>query len=440
MDQVVGAAPLGRTNLQAWALAALLLFVDAFDFAALPVGSPAILESFGLRKEVMGLIFSAGSIGIVIGSVVFGHFADRLGRRRVAILGTLLFSISTLATAFAGSATQLIVGRLLTGVGVGGVTPTAITYLTEWAPAKRRASFVTAALMGYPLGDATLAILGKQLIPQWGWQIVFILPGAIGLVLCVIMILALRESLLYLALNRPDAPELRQRLQQLAPTLNIGAHTKIFAERTVQVRNGPFSRLMAGELRLITPLLWIGYLLESLAFGSFNSWFQVTLINMGISKGDAALALSISGGTRVLMILLLALVLDKAGYRVGVALAASAALAFCSMALGLGGPALLMAAAVTALVAGLTLHSAFNGTVGGFYPTPIRSRGVALATAWGRFGQIIGPPIFGFAMNHIGTPQIFGGACAVYLLLVAVCLILFVLDRTRPAHPEPEHP
>jgi len=434
VDEVVGGAKLGPVNLQAWVLAALMLFVDAFDFAALPVGSPAILESFSLPKETLGLIFSAGSVGIVVGSVVFGYFADRLGRRKVAILGTLLFSVSTLATAFADSATHLMIGRLLTGIGVGGVTPTAITYLTEWAPAKRRSAFVTAALMGYPLGDATLAIVGKELIPHWGWQIVFVVPGVIGIVLCVIMFLALRESLLYLAVKRPNAPELRQRLRQLSPTLNIDAHTRILAEHSAPTRRGPLSMLLAGELRLITPLLWAGYLLESLAFGSFNSWFQLTLISLGLSRDDAALALSISGGTRVLMILLLAAILDRAGYRVGVALAATAALAFFIMGTGVGGTTMLMAAAVAALVAGLTLHSAFNGTVGSFYPTPIRSRGVALATAWGRFGQIIGPSIVGLAMNHISTPRIFGGAFVLYLLLVAICLVLFLLDRKSRAN------
>ena len=426
VDDVVGSARLSVANLQPWLLASLMLFIDSFDFAAATVGGPSIRKAFALRNEVMGLIFSAGFLGILIGGIAFAYAADRIGRRRVAISASLIFSTASLAAAFVKSPELMMACRLVTGFGVGGVTVTAIAYLTEWAPRKQRAAFVTTGLMAYGLGSTALALIGKQMIPHWGWPIVFIVPGVFGLVLSAILALWMRESLLFLANKNPESVKLRAYLSQLDPGVKIEPRTAILGRETAAVPKVGISQLFAGKMKFITPLLWLGYFLETLVYASLSSWLQIVLIDLGRPQSDAALALSYYGGLHVLMVLALAMILDKASYLAGVALAAIAAGAFAIIAMGLAKqPALLIAAMVVGATAGVTIHSVFNGTVGMFYPTSTRSRGIAFATSWGRIGQIAGPPLFGLLMGIVGIPHLMGLVVAMYALIAAISLLLF---------------
>ena len=132
---------LGRFQWLTLILGCLILFVDGLDFSAANVGAPAILRALNAQKSAMGIVFGAGFVGILVGSLIFGYIGDRFGRKTGAILGVLAYSVPALLTVFATSLDQLATYRFLSGLGIGGVVPNVIALLTETAPKRYRNQF-----------------------------------------------------------------------------------------------------------------------------------------------------------------------------------------------------------------------------------------------------------------------------------------------------------
>src|SRR5215831_6754258 len=174
---------LGAFQLQILFLGVLILFVDGLDFSASNVGAPAIARAFNVDRSAMSVVLSSGFFGILVGSFAFGYLGDKIGRRWGAILGVLAYSVPGLFSVFTHSLNELAALRFLTGLGMGGVVPNVIAFLTETAPKPYRVTFVMLGYVGYSLGNAAIAQVAAWFIPDYGWSIVFEVAGAVGLVL-----------------------------------------------------------------------------------------------------------------------------------------------------------------------------------------------------------------------------------------------------------------
>ncbi len=152
-------------------------------------GTTGTLEAFGA--------FAAGFVMRPVGAVVFGHFGDRLGRRRmllitVSIMGGGTFLIGCLPTYEQIGVTApvlLVVLRLVQGLGIGGEFGGGALIALENAPAGRRGVMGSVHQMGTPLGllVSTGMFSLVQLLPQatfnsWGWRVPFLLSGGFLLV------------------------------------------------------------------------------------------------------------------------------------------------------------------------------------------------------------------------------------------------------------------
>ena len=178
-----------------------MLFLDGFDTQAIGYVAPALAKEWGLSKAALGPVFSAGLFGLMIGALVFGPLADRIGRRKIIIFSTLAFGLGTLATAFVSDVNTLLAIRFLTGLGLGGAMPNAVAMTSEFSPHRRRATMVMIMFCGFSIGAALGGLLAAALIPQFGWRSVFVVGGVAPLLLVPIVAWRLPESVRFLALT-----------------------------------------------------------------------------------------------------------------------------------------------------------------------------------------------------------------------------------------------
>ena len=160
--------------------AAALIFPKAFFPEATP--AMALILSFGT--------FAAGFIARPVGGIIFGHFGDRIGRKKTLIIALLLMGISstmigllpTYAMIGIAAPILLTVLRFAQGIAIGGQWGGAMLLVTESAPADKRGYYGAFAQAGAPVGVIlanlaliiTSSLVSEDFFLTWGWRIPFI--------------------------------------------------------------------------------------------------------------------------------------------------------------------------------------------------------------------------------------------------------------------------
>ncbi|XP_032497607.1 solute carrier family 22 member 6 isoform X1 [Phocoena sinus] len=118
------------------------------------------------RRALRQLAQSLYMVGVLLGAMVFGHLADRLGRRKVLILNYLQTAVSGTCTAFAPSFPVYCAFRLLSGMSLAGISLNCMTLNVEWMPIHTRACVGTLIGYVYSLGQFLLAGVAYA-VPHW---------------------------------------------------------------------------------------------------------------------------------------------------------------------------------------------------------------------------------------------------------------------------------
>src|SRR5436190_3869342 len=102
---------------------ALIIIFDGYDLAVVGIALPSIMKSMGVDAASAGFMVSAALFGMMFGNILFGTLADRIGRRRVAVICIALFSVFTAAAGFTSTPIAFGIVRFIAGVGIGGIMP-----------------------------------------------------------------------------------------------------------------------------------------------------------------------------------------------------------------------------------------------------------------------------------------------------------------------------
>ncbi len=114
-----------------------ILMFDGYDVVIYGAVVSTLIEEWGMSDIMGGAIGSYTVAGTVIGAVIFGLLADKIGRKKVIIFCTVLFSVFTFLAGFAAGPGIFTVYRILASFGLGGVMPNIVALMTEFAPQKK---------------------------------------------------------------------------------------------------------------------------------------------------------------------------------------------------------------------------------------------------------------------------------------------------------------
>ena len=199
VEQLVDEQRLGWFNLNLFLWSFLAMFGDGYDITAMAFAAPELVRDWGLHPASLGPAFSASLVGILFGAPLLGYVGDRHGRKPAIIAGCLIYGLCTLAIMWSSSLHQIIVLRFLTGLGIGGLMPNTISLNAELSPRRLRATLTVLMFTGITLGSGAPSLVAAWLVPRYGWEVLFLVGGAVPLLVAVGLYLALPESIKYLA-------------------------------------------------------------------------------------------------------------------------------------------------------------------------------------------------------------------------------------------------
>lgn len=119
-------------------VAALGGFLFGFDTAVINGAVNAMREDFGMSSGLTGFVVSSALLGCMAGAYLAGRLADRWGRLRVMYLASVLFTVSAVGSGLAVGPWDMLLWRIVGGLGVGAASVIAPAYIAEISPAQIR--------------------------------------------------------------------------------------------------------------------------------------------------------------------------------------------------------------------------------------------------------------------------------------------------------------
>jgi AAHS family 4-hydroxybenzoate transporter-like MFS transporter len=397
---------LGPFNYKLIALSWLITVFDGFDMMLISFTAPYMRDELGLSTTMLGNVFSAGLVGMMAGGFFFAYLGDRIGRRKTIIVAAFAFGILTTATAFAQTYHELLILRFLDGFAIGGMLPLAWALNIEFVPKRMRSSVVTVIMMGYSFGAAIAGPITVWLAPHHGWEGVFLAGGLGTLVCAVLLLIGLPESVRFLTSKGRNPALVAATLNRLDPKLGARAEDEfVLSDERKQTANFRPSQLFEGHLKWLTSLIWLGYLVSSLAIYFKANWGPIILEELKFGRDTAAYASSIGGVLGAVAGLTLMRFTDRKG---PMAVAVYPLLAV-PLLLFVGLVDVPPAVFLTLSIIGVGLvggaHFGILSICGVFYPSAIRANGAGWATSVAKLGAIVGP-VIGAAVLASGVPVV----------------------------------
>lgn len=371
---------------------------DGIDVLIVSFSSADIAAEMALSKVQLGYIFSAGLAGMTIGALGIAPMADKLGRRKIFIVSLFLITTGMLLVWFCDSYSQLLLLRLVTGLGIGGILPAMAATASEFSNAKNRDFNVGLVQAGWPVGAIFTGLFCAYTIPEFGWRYAFLFAGIVSFVMLLAVIVFMTDSLDYLVKKQPEGA--LEKINALLNKMKMATLNDL-PEKPLETTEKPFNTLFTEEFKMDTFKLWVAVFFGFLTLYTIMSWVPNIAKEAGLPFQMATyvgIALNIGAALGTIS---LGLVAKKLGLRKTVFTYMLSAFVI----MIIYGNVTLSPYLIFALIffIGIFVQGGFNGiypTLARVYPTEIRSTGVGFAVGIGRFGAILGPTLFGLLSDQ----------------------------------------
>ncbi len=367
-------------------VAALGGLLFGFDTAVISGTTESLQRVFALNDFWLGFAVASALIGTIVGAFTVGKPADAIGRKRTLLSMAVLYFVSALGTALAGSLAQFAIFRFIGGLAIGGASVVSPMYIAEISPARLRGRLVELNQLNIVIG-ILLAFLSNYVTAQvvgsgeaWRWMLgIMAVPSA----LFFATLFFIPESPRWLV-KVGRAAEARGVLESVGDEDVEAEMTEIVASLTDDGLGG--DRLL--QRRYLKPILlaWAVAMLNQLSGINAMLYYAPRIFQMAGAGENAALAQAVAvGGTNLVVTIVAWFLIDRIGRRplllIG-GIGATLSLVLMALGFGAGRATSLVLAGSIGLVAS---HAIGQGAVifvfiSEIFPNRVRASGQALGT------------------------------------------------------------
>lgn len=386
-------------------------FLFGFDSSVINGAVNALQSDFALSGVLTGFAVASALLGAAAGAFFGGRFADRYGRIPMMIVGAIVFLVSSIGTGLAFGVVDLILWRVIGGIGIGLASVVAPAYIAEISPRQMRGRLgslqqlaITVGIFTALLSDAVFANSAGGASEQFwfgleAWRWMFLI-GAVPAVVYGVLAMLLPESPRFLVLKDRESDARRvftslwpngdvdRELRDMRSSIDVDAR----ANRTGSLRGSMFG---------LKPIVWVGIVLSVFQqFVGINVifYYSTTLWEaVGFEESNSLTISVITSVTNILVTLIAIALVDRIGRRpillagsIGMTLSlATMALAFSQSSTvdgvlslpGAWAPIALVAANIFVISFGASWGPVVWVLLGEMFPNSIRAKALGLAAA-----------------------------------------------------------
>ncbi|MCL6002755.1 MAG: MFS transporter [Thermoplasmatales archaeon] len=279
-------------------LSAAGVFLDGYDLfiisvALIYVESQNWLAPSTLGAIQLGLLQSSALIGMFFGALFLGRFADRVGRRTLYVIDLIFFVFFGFLTALATNINELIVFRLLLGIGIGADYPISSTYVAEFSPKQQRGRLVTRTFMFWGIGSLIAAVVGFtvgrfEYVNLFGMQVatwrIMLASGVVPAIAVLFLRHTMPESPRWLLANS-KVKQANEIIEQIRDKYGLD-YSKDLASVEPE-RRGKVSELFNSAYRKRTMFAWIPWFFMDI--GVYGVGISIPLILEKVGFGGTSI-------------------------------------------------------------------------------------------------------------------------------------------------------
>lgn len=406
-------------------------FFDLYDIFLGGVLAAVLAEPFGLGATGQAFVIASGFIGMFFGASILGLVSDYIGRRAMYQVDLLIYSVFSLAAAFAPDLTWLLIFRFLSGLGLGATLPMTDIYMGEMVPKSVRGRYTAYAYTFGFLGVPVAGLAGRFLAPEtflgidgWRWLLVF---GSLGALIVWFMRRRLPESPRWFeiqnrtadadrAMSRMEEEAMRETGRDTLPEPETGNIERQSRTTIVDIFSGVYARR--------TIMLFVFQIFQTVGYYGFGSLAPIALTEKGFDIVEtlgftAAIFLGYPIGS------LLSIPIIERFERKWIIVGAATLMALLGLVFGFATAVPLIVASGFLLTAISNLFSnAFHIYQAEIFPTRMRGTAVGTAYSLSRLASAVLPFAAVPFLQTYGAGPTFVGAA---IIMGIVCLDVAVL-------------
>jgi benzoate transport len=429
--EILDKAPMSLIQMIVVGITCALNGIDGFDVLSISFASNGIAADWGVTPVALGVVLSMELVGMTIGSIALGGVADTFGRRHTSLFCMAVMSLGMFVTPFVTSIPQLLICRVFTGIGLGGLLAAINALSAEFANRKRRHLCVSIMSIGYPIGGVIGGIIASQLLVNHSWRSIFFFGGAVTAFFIPVFFFLVPESVHWLIRKQP-----KDALKKVNAALRRMGHESVpeLPEVAHEARGKTMKDLFSPALVRITTIVTFAYFFHIITYYFILKW--VPRVVSGIMNyspteaGNVLVCANVGGAVGGMVFGFLTLRYSLKKLTAGTMAIGALCIAF----FGSIPSDSLLYVSLFACLCGFFGNSGIVGMFALFahvFPTHVRASGTGFCVGVGRGAGILSPIIVGFLIQSGFQLSVVTALISIGGFIGAVVLLLLKMPESE---------